>query len=79
MLPAKMESFLEAPVPFVVGTVSLPSRIPDDIVVLDVTKDEVRSPEVIADLPNLDDLYPFLPSSLSPSLSSCGSYNSLTL
>lgn len=56
MLPAKMESFLEAPVPFVVGAVSLPTDIPDDVVVVDVTQDEVRSPEVIADLPNLDDL-----------------------
>jgi hypothetical protein len=71
MLPSKMESFLEAPVPFVVGTVRLPDHIPDDVVILDVLEDEVRSAEVIADLPQLEELYPSkslwpIPPSLSP-------------
>ena len=57
-----MESFLEAPVPFVVGTTRDPKQmeIPSDVVVLDATKDELVSSEPIAPLPKWDELYPFI-------------------
>ena len=56
-----MENFLEAPVPFVVGTIKNPyeTQIPDDIFILHAPKDLLISSEPIASLPNWEELYPF--------------------
>ena len=60
-LPKKMYSFLEAPVPFIVGVTSLPADIPSDIIVIDISKRSLKSLNQIPPLPNLPQLYPFLP------------------
>lgn len=56
MLPDKMDNFLEAPVPFVVGTINLPENIPDDVIIVNAIEDNVLSHEPIVDLPKLDEL-----------------------
>merc|ERR1712137_363872 len=54
----KMESFLEAPVPFVVGTIRNPKNmtIPKDVVVLNVPKGLLQHSEVFAPLPRYENL-----------------------
>lgn len=61
MLPDKMENFLEAPVPFVVGTIRKPEsiEIPDDVLVLSAPTDTLISNEPLPPLPQFDELYPF--------------------
>ena len=70
MLPEKMFHLLDAPVPFVVGTLSLPPRhlLPDDLVIVDLMSRSIRSPSPIPPLPNFCSLYPFSSFSLFPFL-----------
>ena len=60
MLPEKFSNFLEAPVPFVVGVVSLPENLPpNDLVIYDVAKKTINTQEKIPKLPRFNELYPF--------------------
>ena len=61
IIPLKMVHLLEAPVPFVVGMTTLPSRdlIPSDVIVFDLLNNQFRTPYQIPLLPNAAILYPF--------------------
>eukprot|EP01100_Stratorugosa_tubuloviscum_P007116 TRINITY_DN2992_c1_g2_i1.p1 TRINITY_DN2992_c1_g2~~TRINITY_DN2992_c1_g2_i1.p1 ORF type:complete len:711 (+),score=304.94 TRINITY_DN2992_c1_g2_i1:79-2211(+) len=56
ILPTKMFSFLEAPVPFIVGTTKLPELCPPDVIVINVSKKKIESSQLIPLLPNITEL-----------------------
>ena len=58
MLPEKLPSLLEAPVPYIIGVTFLPSseHIPDDAILLDVRKDSIKSTMPVPLLPNSKEL-----------------------
>jgi hypothetical protein len=54
ILPNSMFSFLEAPVPFIVGVASTPSELPNDVVSVYIKQNAIKSAEPIPLLPNID-------------------------
>ena len=61
LLPQKLPSLLEAPVPFLIGVTKLDKSldIPTDVIILDVRKDSLKSSMPLPLLPNSKELYPF--------------------
>jgi len=51
ILPAKLNSLVDAPVPFIIGFTSKPPNIPPDVIVFDLEEKTLKITEILPDLP----------------------------
>lgn len=56
ILAEKINNLLDAPVPFVAGCVSLPSEVPSDVVILDISKNQILTNNPLPVFPKMPEL-----------------------
>jgi len=51
IIPSKLFSLIDAPVPFIIGFTQKPTSVPDDVIVYDLEDKSLKTPEILPEIP----------------------------